>query len=69
MKSNLIRRTMLGEIIDNEVGGLKNNYFNLLSKTWKFVKSKLFSRYGYSIEIKDSMKIKMLNEYLKEIDK
>ena len=67
--SSKFKRTMFGGIIDNEVSDLKSGYLKLLSKLWKFSKSKLITRYGYSIEIKDAYKINIINNYLREIDK
>lgn len=61
--------TMLATLVKNEANQVKSISFNLAKRILKFIKVKALRRYGYSIEISDSYRIKAINDLIRSFDK
>lgn len=63
------RSSVISKLASGEIDNFKSNYFTLASKLWKYTKSKVLRRYGYSIDIKDDYRINVINDMIKSFDK
>ena len=63
-----LKNSIINKLFDDEISVKKSAANKFAEKIWMFAKSKLSTRYGYSIDISDSYLITVVNNFIKSYD-